>query len=117
MSAFVVWALLIASAIQGATPDARDLCSTLAIRWLLAPASDPGASRGGGDPADEVCLAGERPSRRWDGLQQDAHRFTTSAWIRRSAVDAASVGASRLGADGLITPGPGLFEGLCRLNC
>jgi hypothetical protein len=112
MSACIGWVLLIASAIQGMTPDARDLCSMLAIRWLLAPASHPDVARDGDDQADEVCLANERRS-----LQQDAPRFATSAWIGRPPADAAPMRAARLGADGPITPGPGLFEGLCRLNC
>jgi hypothetical protein len=118
MSWCITGFLLIASAVQGITPDARDLCSSLAIEWLLAPTSNRADARDGEDQSDELCLADEQLSDRKAGPhQKNATGSAIGAWIGGPPVDAASVRADRLGAFGRITPGAQPFEGLSRLNC
>jgi hypothetical protein len=109
--------LLIASAIQGITPDARDLCSPAAIKLLVAHATRPADFRNEDDSTDEMALVADRSAPLQDWQQQVAPRFASSAWTEPVVADAAPTTSSRPTTMVEITPGLGLFEALCRLRC
>jgi hypothetical protein len=116
---FLRASLLIASAIQGITPDARDLSSPFVFRHLLASSPDRVDFRDESDHSDEICLAVVQRTPLQD-RQQHAGSRSRSAFLMETGPAPGSTPAvlavRRNPARG-ITPGLGLFEALCRLLC
>jgi hypothetical protein len=111
------WFLLVAGAIQGITPDARDLCSPSAMRVILAAQAVPVDFRGEDDPRDEMCLVDDQSAPLRDWQQQAVPRSASVAGPGVPLPDTTLVMATGLGPAGEIMPGFVLFEALCRLRC
>jgi hypothetical protein len=109
--------LLIAGAIQGITPDARDLSSPFAIRVILPSQAGPDDFRDEDDPRDDVCLTDEQSSPLQSWQPHAAHRSATFAGIGLPLFDSTSMMAPVIGPLAEIIPGLTVFEALCRLRC
>lgn len=112
------WCLLIAGAIQGITPDARDMSSAFAMRVILAEQAGPGDFRGEDDPRDEVCLAANplAPCREW--WRHPGARSASLAGTSGRPVDpVASMVGPESAPSRVWMPAPGLPDAPCRLRC
>lgn len=113
----VRWFLLIVSAIQGITPDARDLASSLALRILSPSILGTSTLRQDDNVPYDVCVA-VRPAPSLQACRENGSRppaYLASRGLERA--DESGTLAPRLSTVRNLRRGPDLHEKVCRLVC